>query len=198
MSSKKYFFNDAIDAQIRRIYEARLDKRDSPIPGLKQYAAKLHWPHWVLKKRARELGLARTKESLWSIQEVDLLERFAHLSDYRIHLKLKDAGFNRTTIAVHLKLKRLRLRKNIPYYTASSLAEAFGIDIHSITRWIRLGYLKAGRKGTDRTEDQGGDTWLIHEKEVKRFILNHPTEFSLRKVEQTWFLDIVTEGFKAA
>ncbi len=44
------------------------------------------------------------------------------------------------------------------------------------------GHLKAKRRWTERTEQQGGDTYLIHEKDVRRFILKHPTEIDLRKV----------------
>ena len=49
-------------------------------------------PHWALKKRARELGLARTKELPWSERELEILARYAWMSDERIRLKLKAAG----------------------------------------------------------------------------------------------------------
>jgi hypothetical protein len=35
---------------------------------------------------------------------------------------------------------------------------------------------------------------LIREKDVRRFILQHPTEIDLRKVDQLWFLDLITNG----
>jgi hypothetical protein len=53
-------------------------------------------PHWALKKRARELGLARTKELPWSERELEILARYAWMSDERIRLKLKAAGYART------------------------------------------------------------------------------------------------------
>jgi hypothetical protein len=34
------------------------------------------------------------------------------------------------------------------------------------------------------------DPW----KDVRRFILQHPTEIDLRKVDQLWFLDLITNG----
>ena len=46
-------------------------------------------PHWALKKRARELGLARTKELPWGEAELGTLSRYAWMSDERIRLKLK-------------------------------------------------------------------------------------------------------------
>ncbi|HEX8895193.1 MAG TPA: hypothetical protein VF783_17825 [Terriglobales bacterium] len=47
-------------------------------------------PHWALKRRARALGLARTKELPWSEAELGILARYAWMSDERTHLKLKD------------------------------------------------------------------------------------------------------------
>ena len=35
--------------------------------------------------------------------------------------------------------------------------------------------------------------YLIREKDVRRFILPHPTEIDLRKVDQLWFLDLITK-----
>lgn len=36
--------------------------------------------------------------------------------------------------------------------------------------------------------------YLIHESDVYKFILARPLEFDIRKVDQLWFLDLVTEG----
>jgi hypothetical protein len=43
-------------------------------------------------------------------------------------------------------------------------------------------------------EQQNGDIYLIREKDVRRFILEHPTEIDLRKVDRLWFLDLLTNG----
>ena len=42
-----------------------------------------------------------------------------------------------------------------------------------------------------RGEQQNGDIYLLYEKDVRRFILEHPTDIDLRKVDQIWFLDYV-------
>jgi protein-disulfide isomerase-like protein with CxxC motif len=63
-SRRKYKFTDQIDQLIREIY---LNHRDAKTrPGIRALAKKVGMPHWALKKRARELGLARTKELPWS------------------------------------------------------------------------------------------------------------------------------------
>ena len=36
------------------------------------------------------------------------------------------------------------------------------------------------------------------EKDARRFILEHPTDIDLRKVDQFWFLDVITNGLVRA
>ena len=127
--------------------------------------------------------------------ELAILERCAWMSDERIRLKLKAAGHSRTATAVHLKLKRMRFKSDSSFYSAKGLADALGIDSHVVIRWIKAGDLRAQLRETERTERQGGDTYLIREKDIQRFILEHPTEIDLRKVDQLWFLDLITNGF---
>ena len=105
---RKYVFTDQIDQLIREIY---LNHRDAKTrPGIRLLSKKVGMPHWALKKRARELGLARTKELSWSERELEILARYAWMSDERIRLKLKAAGYARTVTGIHLKLKRMRFK----------------------------------------------------------------------------------------
>jgi hypothetical protein len=195
-SRRKYVFTNQIDQLIREIY---LNHRDAKTrPGIRLLARKVGMPHWALKKRARELGLARTKELPWSEPELAILSRYAWMSDERIRLKLKAAGYARTVTAIHLKLKRMKFKHDGSFYSANSLAQALGIDSHAVTRWIKSGHLKAQLRGTARTEQQNWDIYLIHEKDVRRFILEHPTDIDLRKVDQLWFLDLITNGLVRA
>ena len=195
-SRRKYVFTDQIDRLIRESYQNRRDEKTRL--NIRPLAKKVGMPHWALKKRARELGLARTKELPWSEPELAILSRYAWMSDERIRLKLKAAGYARTVTAIHLKLKRMRFKHDGSFYSANGLARALGIDSHAVTRWIRSGHLKAKLRGTARTERQNGDIYLIHEKDVRRFILEHPTDIDLRKVDQLWFLDLITNGLVPA
>lgn len=54
--------------------------------------------------------------------------------------------------------------------------------------------MKAEMKGTERNERNGGDTYAIHEDWVHDFVIKNPMEFDIRKVDQLWFMDIVTKG----
>ena len=94
-----------------------------------------------------------------------------------------------------MKLKRMRFKCDPSFYSGQGLAQALGIDSHVVTRWIKSGHLKVQFRGTGRGEGQGGDIYLIREKDVRRFILEYPTEIDLRKVDQLWFLDLITNGF---
>jgi Helix-turn-helix domain len=190
---RKYLFTDQIDRLIREIYLSHPGTKTRP--GIRMLAKKVGIPHWALKKRARELGLARTKELPWSEPELQILARYAWMSDERIRLKLKAAGYSRTVTGIHLKLRRMKFKHDPSFYSANGLARALGIDAHTVSRWIRRGHLKAQLRGTARGNRQNGDIYLIREKDVRRFILEHPTEIDLRKVDQLWFLDLLTNGF---
>ena len=189
---RKYVFTAQIDQLIREIYQNQPDAKARP--GIRLLAKRVGMPHWALKKRARELGLARTKEKQWSDAELEILVRHAWMSDERIRLKLRQAGYARSATAVHLKLKRMKFKHDGNFYSANSLASALGIDNHAVSRWIKSGHLKAQLRGTARGEAQHGDMYLIQEKDVRRFILEHPTDIDLRKVDQLWFLDLITNG----
>ena len=193
---RKYVFTDQIDQLIREIYLSHRDAKTRP--GIQLLAKRVGMPHWALKKRARELGLARTKELPWSEPELQILARYAWMSDERIRLKLKAAGYARTVTGIHLKLKRMRFKHDGSFYSACSLAQALGIDSHAVTRWIKSGHLKAKLRGTARGPLQNGDTYVIQEKDIRRFILEHPTDVDLRKVDQLWFLDLITKGLVRA
>ncbi len=190
---RKYGFSAQIDQRIREIYLSHPNAKARP--GIRHLAEQVGIPHWALKKRACELGLARTKEKPWSEPELAILARHAWRSDERIRLKLKAAGYARTVTGIHLKLKRMRFKCDPSFYSGKGLAQALGIDSHVVTRWIKSGHLRAQFRGTARGEQQGGDIYLIREKDVRRFILEHPTEIDLRKVDQLWFLDLITNGF---
>jgi hypothetical protein len=76
------------------------------------------------------------------------------MSDERIRLKLKAAGYARTVTGIHLKLKRMRFKHDGSFYSAYSLAQALGIDPHAVTRWIKSGHLKAKFRGTERAAER--------------------------------------------
>lgn len=188
----KYKPDAYIDDQIRAAYD-RLRKHCDR-QALKSVARRIGWPKHCVNVRARQLGLSRTKEPIWSKAEIQILERWGWASDPVIAMKLRAAGFPRSATAVHLKLKRRRIRSNGDWFSATALALALGVDGHKVMRWIAAGLLKKDRRGTARTEQQGGDMYLIMRAAVKAFLLKCPDEYELGKVEKFWFLDLITDG----
>jgi hypothetical protein len=188
----KYPSNPRIDAAIEEAYRQFREFNNRTAIG--SLARKLGWPRHRVNKRARALGLARTKETRWSTTEEWILHRWGHLVDAAIQTKLKKAGYSRSLTAIHLKVKRLRIKQNLEGYSANQLAEAFGIDRHKIAAWIKLGALAAERRGTARTELQGGDMYWIRRDDVRAFVLRYPEEIELAKVEKFWFLDLIAGG----
>src|SRR5947207_3864951 len=138
---RKYVFTAQIDERIREIYLHHRNAKSRP--GIRHLANLVAIPHWALKKRARELGLARTKEKPWSEPELAILARYAWMSDERIRLKLKAAGYGRTVTGIHLKLKRMRFNCAPNLYSGKGLAPALGIDSHLVARWLKSGHVRA-------------------------------------------------------
>lgn len=181
------------DALIREAYDKlrRFGNR-RVLPALRD---KLGWPKHVINKRGRELGLTRTKEKPWSAKEQALLEKWAHLGLPRIRLKLRQAGFQRSETGIKLKMRRMLITQDThDYFSPTKIALAMGIDSHKVMTWIRRGWLRAEKKGTVRTAQQGGDSYLVHRNELRRFLLNHPDEYELGPAEKFWYIDLVSGG----
>lgn len=154
-----------------------------------QIAKRFGVPVWCVSKWARELGVGRSKEPRWTSDELDYLE--SHVSRTSWTAMAKKLG--RSKFAVQIKAKRLGLRKLwTEGLTKCQVARAFGIDDHRVRKWIDYGWLKARRRRTDRTAENGGDAWLILEPDLRRFIAMHPEEIDLRRIaDKTWFIDLL-------
>jgi len=188
MPKKKWFWNDITDATLRRMYDPTVRGRPQEI------ADRLKVPRWAVNRRAAALGLSRPKDRPWSAQEEAYLEaNFHHVSAKTLARKL-----GRSPTAVKLKAKRLGLRKYDEGYTASSLAEALGVDPHWVLARIRSGKLRASHRHTDRTAQQGGDSWLITDEAVVEFLREHPYDIDLRKVDNLWFMDLIAPYLQRA
>ena len=176
------------------IREAYLRLRTGDRAALKAVSRQLGWTRSAVCKRGAELGLARVKERVWSEREEQVLAQFGHLAPTGISRKLADAGFTRSVTAIQVKLNRNRIKSNLEGYSACQLAEALGIDVKKVLRWIQQGVLRAERRGTQRLPQQGGDIWWISDPSVRRFVLRFPGEIDLARVEKIWFLNLLTKG----
>jgi hypothetical protein len=182
MPNKKWFWNDIMDGLLRRMYDPTVRGRSQEI------AVRLKVPRWAVNRRAAVLGLSRPKDRPWSAQDEAYLDgNFHHTS-----VKTLSRTLCRSSTAVKLKAKRLGLRKYGEGYTAFSLAEALGVDPHWVLARIRSGKLQASHRHTERTSQQGGDSWLITDEAVVKFLRDYPYDIDLRKVDNLWFMDLIT------
>jgi hypothetical protein len=194
---RKYVPTENIDRIIREHYLKRVTNGGHPrsLPTLRELGRTIGWPKEVVVRRAMELGLTRSRiDDWWSAEEFALLERYAHLTPNRISIRFAKAGYKRSAVAINLQIKRKHLRSSHDFYSANYLAELFGVDRHLIARWIRLKYLKAKPRGTDRGPECGGDEYLLKDEWVRDFVMSHPTAFDIRKVDQVWFLNMLMQG----
>jgi len=185
----KHIITPHMVAQIKKVYQENTGNGE-----VNELARRLGLPRWKVNRYAISQGwvAVQKREPAWTDRELRILEQSAHLQPNRIRLHLKRIGHNRTETAIAIKRKRLRLLQNLQGQSANQLAECFGIDAKTVTRWIQGGHLKARRRGTARTALQGGDMWFIKDLWVRQFILSCPEFVDLRKVDKFWFIDILT------
>jgi len=148
----------------------------------------------IVRNRAVELGVVQPmrKETNWSQQEIELLESHYHKTAQAIRQIFTKNGYSRTDTAITVKRKRLKLFiADADIYTAARLAGIMGVDKKVITRWIDKGWLKATRKGTDRTIQQGGDMYQITPKAVRDFIGDNVAIIDIRKIDKFWLVDLL-------
>jgi len=196
--SYKHILPPGADDLIRKAYQEKVGmesctKKNHPVRDL---AKKLGVPRWKISRRACTLGLItkKKKEPNWTKPELKLLESQARFGPETIQRKLKKLGYSRSVTAIMVKRTRMRFMQNLNGQSACSLAVCFGVDCKTITRWIRNGYLKAEKRGTDRTELQGGDTYYIKDAWVRKFIINSVDEIDFRKLDKYWLVDLLAGG----
>jgi hypothetical protein len=155
---------------------------------------KRKYPRWYIRRLAQKMGLARTKEPDWSRQEITYLLDHYHICGYaalRSALKRINGGFARSTTAIYLKAKRLMICKSDQGYTMLGVCALLGVDHHKVRKWVSKGYLKGKPRGTKRKKCQGGDIWFFDSAWLRSFIIRHPEEIDLRRVDKQAFIGIL-------
>lgn len=186
--SAKYIITPEMHAQIEKVY-----KRDSGNGQVAALAEALRLPRWKVTRYAISQGwiAKQQKEPCWTEAETEQLQKFARYSPARIRIKMKERGYNRSETAIVLKLKRMNMRQNLGGHSARDVARCLGVDDHFVTNAIKGGRLRAIRRGTARTDRQGGDHWWILDQNIKIYILKHLYEIDIRKVDKYWFVDML-------
>lgn len=155
---------------------------------------RLGMPRWSIKRRAVLLGAATTrrKDPPWTEEEMAILRDCAWMVPERIRVRLKAAGFTRTLTAVAVQRKRSRAADSVDGTSARGLADLLGCDVGTVLRWIKRGYLRARRTGSDRYPH------FIPTDAVRDFLVAHPEQVDLGKAERAgsklWIVDLLSGG----
>lgn len=161
---------------------------------VKRFAERHGLPRWKITRYAQHMGWSakQKKADKWTDRELRILRQSAHHCPEIIQKRLKNIGFKRTLHSIVLKRKRMRFLQNLNGQTAHSLAMCLGEDVHFVLRAIRTGLLKASKRIQNRTPQQGGNMWLIKDKDIREFIIENVNMIDLRKVDKFWFVGILT------
>lgn len=179
----KYIWTPERDTAIREAWLANIPKRSQLL------ADRWGIPKWAVTHRAIALGITRPdpRRQNWTAEE----EAFLFAAAGSRHARYIARKLGRTLASVTVKMKRMQLRSRVAEgYTMRELEQCFGVDHRVIGRWIREGKLEADTRGyqSDR------DALAVTDAALLRFVLEHPMSFELRRVHQTWFMDLITSG----
>lgn len=178
-----------LDDRGRRLIMERYDGRHETVVELTHL---LRVPNWRLHRWAIEMGLAlpRRKQPAWTDVEIHYLEK--HMATDS--LAAIAAHLGRTKTSVQVKAKRIGVNKQGAEYTLRGLCASLGCDHHKVERWLAKGWLHGVRRGSERTEANGGDMWLFTHANIRRFVTEYPEEIDPRRVDWLWIVDLLTGG----
>jgi hypothetical protein len=160
---------------------------------IKELSRRFSIPAWKISRRARLIKAyePRVKELPWSARELHILELNAMYVPEVIQRKLRARGFRRSVAGIDIKRDRMRFKEQQEPCSARAVSRCFGIDTHTVLSWIAKGWLKAAHKGTKRHGHQGGDEWIIKDKDIRNFIIDNIGVVDLRKVDKWWFVSVL-------
>jgi len=162
--------------------------------ALNDLADKNDWPRWLVKKRATALGLSNLhrKEPAWTDAEEALLGRVPLHDLSRAAAVFRAHGFVRTPASIKVRATRLKVsRRYRETLSARQAAQILGIDSKTMTSYCLQGLVEAGRRGTQRLPQQGGDAHTISRPALRRFVLDNLERIDIRKVDKFAFVALL-------
>lgn len=188
---------DNIDDRIRKEWSEIDPKKRGAVAEL---ADQLGVPRWWLSARARNLGLtvARVRQPNWTAAEDTLLKDVPLHDPKRCAQIFREHGYNRSATGIVVRATRLNLSRRATRDTlsASAAGKILGIDSKSIAAVCISGDLTAGRRGSKRLPQQGGDAWAIKPADLRQYIIDYIERIDIRKVDKVAFVDLLVADQK--
>jgi hypothetical protein len=180
-SHQKYVLDEPGRRLILALYDSSTERLD-------ELQRRLCVPRYVVKRWARELGVTcGPGRSHWKPEEVEYLKRRFHKD------RAEDIAKHLGCTVEHVRNKAYQLglcQRHDESYTLAGVCEGLGCYHAKAKRWCDEGWLK----GTRRTNHADNDPWTFSPKQIRDFIIAHPEEIDLRRVEKLWFIDILAGG----
>ncbi len=200
---QRYKATPQIDAAIAGAFSGER----TPTEAIRSLSRATGRPRAWLNRRARDLGLVvpRFKEPPWNEAEVELLRDLGPRHPDTIRRKLLAAGHRRTSTAIRLKQKQLRILRGIDEdgsYSATALGEIMGVDRDTVRRWVERGWLAGARlrsfAAPEGRAPHGRAMWQFTRREVRDFIVENVAIVDLRKIDKFWLVDLLAGGMGTA
>ena len=175
--SKRFHWTAELDEMLRRAYKQAHNRRKLSA-SLDEVERRTGFSRPAILSRAAELRLNDPRRP-WSEQEVRLLAEFAGtVSKASIARKL-----GRSYWSVKAAFARLEFSARlVEGFTREDVAGLLGAGPRTVRGWIERGWLLV-RDGR------------ITESSLRRFLCEHAEEYSLSRVDETWFKGMVFPMF---
>jgi hypothetical protein len=176
---------DRVDAAIRHVASTG-NKRGDWLKLEKRFQR----PRDYFSRRARQLGVtAAVFERNWHADEVALLRETSELRAAEAAAAFKRRGYKRTVHAIIRKRHLLKIdTTRYSRYSASEMAEMFGVPPVTILRAIDAGELTAKR-------EKASGYFIVTDANVRAFLIAHPLRLDLRRMPPAnvpWLIDLLT------
>ncbi len=167
---KKFVWTEQLDQLLIRTYQSCRD-REELTHGLNQIQRVTGFTRIVITSRAGALGLSFVNRRKWDEAETNFLaENAGTLSSSAIARRLR-----RTHYSVKAKVAQLGVQLRVREgYSQDDLRILLGVGLSRVHHWIARGWIKleAGR---------------VTERSIKQFLMEHPEEYKLNKVDEAWY-----------
>jgi len=163
-------WTDQFDQLLARTYQS-CRSREELSRGLNQIQRVTGFTRVVITSRAGALGLSFVNRRKWEEAELCYLrENAGTVSPSAIARRLK-----RTHYSVKAKVAQLGLQLRVREgYSQDDLRILLGVGVTRVHQWISKGWLKV----------EGN---RITEHSIRQFLIHHPEEYKLNKVDEAWY-----------